>query len=219
MDPYMSVLFMFTTSFPEAMLITYFAIQFMGGRPRLPDILLIGLIQAVVAYIVRSLPIPFGLHTVILLVSFAALIHLIARVPLAAASIGTIAGFLVLVLIEPVVNVMVVLVTGQSTESLFYDPYKRLLVAIPILLIMLLITLILKRFGINFVRITGWQVVSEKYQIDINTGDSEIYRKYLPAFVFVFLPLMLLLMVNYWLQFQIYGGVSYPSSPFRIFFN
>jgi len=179
---------MLTTSFPEAMLITYFSIQFMGGRPRLPDILLIGLIQAVVAYIVRSLPIPMGLHTILLILSFAVLIHLIARVSLWAASIGSIAGVLVVILVEPVVSQFVIFITGLTMESLLDDHFKRILVSMPVFFIMLLIILLFKKFGLNFARITRWQVISERYHVDINTGSADIYKQYLPAVVFLFLP-------------------------------
>jgi len=51
MDPYMSIPIMLLISFPEAVLLSYLAVWFMGYKPRLPELILIGLIQAVIAYI------------------------------------------------------------------------------------------------------------------------------------------------------------------------
>lgn len=93
MDPYMSVFFMFTISFPEAVLCSFFAVQFMGGKPRLRECVLIGLIQMLVAFIVRILPMPFGLHSILLGLSTASLICLISRIPFFSAAIGTVVVF------------------------------------------------------------------------------------------------------------------------------
>jgi len=216
----MSVFFMITVSFPEAMLASYFAIQFMGYRPRLPDVVIIGLIYAVVAYIVRSLPIPMGLHTILLIMSITVLIHLIARVSLWAASIGSIAGAFLSLLSDAAASQFVMFVTGQTMESLLDSHYKRMLVSIPALSIMFLIVLLFKRFNINFARITRWQVVSQKYQVDINSGDAGIYKQYLPAVVFLFLPVMLLWLVNFTqVSVQMNGDGDYHAISFKVLFN
>lgn len=211
---------MVTVSFPEAMLASYFAIQFMGGRPRLPDVVVIGMIYAVVAYIVRNLPIPMGLHTILLLMSIIVLIHLIARVSLWMAAIGSIAGALLSLLADAAASQFVMFVTGQTMESLLDSHYKRMLVSIPALSIMFLTVLLFKRFNINFAKITRWQVISEKYQVDINAGSADIYKQYLPAVVFLFLPVMLLWLVNFTqVSVQMSGDGDYPATSFKVLFN
>ncbi len=105
MDPYMSIFLMIAISFPEAILVSYFAIMFMGGKTRFFEILLIGVVQAGVAYVIRSLPIPGGyLHTIFLVISYIALIAFVARLPIWSAVVGVIAGIIVLLFFEIILN-------------------------------------------------------------------------------------------------------------------
>lgn len=215
----MSVFFMLTVSFPEAMVISYFVITFMGGRPRLPEIIIIGVIQAFVAYIVRSLPIPLGVHTILLMMSYVVLLNLIARVSMWASSVGVIVVLIINILAEILVTQFVTAATGLSIASLVNDKYNRLLYTIPTTLVMLAITVLFRRFNITFARITGWQTIREKYNINPEQGSSLIYKEYLPAGVFILLPILLLWIINFTqVSVQMYYGGDYPSH-FKVLFN
>lgn len=219
MDPYMSFFFMFTISFPEALVVSFFAITFMGGKPRIPAIIIIAAIQSIVAYIVRSLPIPVGMHTIFLAVSYMILISLIARVSIGASSIGVISVLIVNIITEVGIIRLVTDVTGLSIADLVNDKYRRLMFTVPITVVMFIIAILFRRFDITFVRITGWQSLREKYKIYHDPGSSILYREYFPTVVFVLLPILLLWLINYTsVTVQIDRAGDY-TSHFKVLFN
>ncbi len=211
----MSVLIMLTISFPEALLMTYLAIQFMGGRPRLTEVILIAMIQAIVAYIVRSLPIPVGSHTVLLALSYITLLVIIARLPYWGAAIGIITGFVFLIILEIFVIQLMLNVAGITLQSIIIDPYKRIMVFVPIAGMMLIMILVFKKYDITFHRIIRWRVPENKYPAYADTGNKE----YLPAVIFIFLPIFLLFILNFtYVSVEIDVAGSYPDL-FKAFFN
>ncbi|MCL4441402.1 MAG: Spo0B domain-containing protein [Firmicutes bacterium] len=219
MDSYMSVFFMLTVSFPEALVVSYFVITFMGGRVRLPEIIIIALIQAVIAYTVRSLPIPMGAHTILQLISYVLLISLISRLPILASSVGIIVISIIYLLTEIAVTQLVEFATGLTMAGLVEDQYNRLLFFIPTIATMFTIAFLFNRFNVTFVRLTGRQTVIEKYKINSEHESSVLYRDYLPAVVFVFLPLFLLWLINFTnVSVKVYYGGDYPGH-FKVLFN
>ncbi|MFZ5651299.1 MAG: sensor histidine kinase [Bacillota bacterium] len=220
MDPYMSVFFMLTVSFPEAIVLSYFVITFMGGKPRLPEIILIALIQAVVAFITRSLPIPMGMHTIFQMMSYIILIFLIARLSMWASSVGIVVVVILLIMTEVGVTQLVTAATGLTMSDLVNDQYKRLLFTVPTTVVLFAIAVLLKRFNVTFAKITGWQAIKEKYQETPEKGSSVLYKEYLPAVVFILLPLMLLWLLNFThVSVQVNDSGGYYPDLFKILFN
>lgn len=220
MDPYMSVFFMLTVSFPEAIVLSYFVITFMGGKPRLPEIILIALIQAVVAFIVRSLPIPMGMHSIFQIISYIVLISLMARISMWASSVGVIVIAIIFILTEVGVTQLVTAVTKLTMVDLVNDQYKRLFFTVPTTLVLFVTALLFKRFNITFSRITGWQAIREKYRETHEKGSSVLYKEYLPAVVFILLPLMLLWLLNFThVSVQVNDSGGYYPDLFKILFN
>lgn len=220
MDPYMSIFFMLTISFPEAMLMSYFVIQFMGGRPRLLEVVLIGLIQMIVAYIVRTLPIPMGLHTILLGLSCTTLIYLISRIPFLSAVIGFVAGITLEILQEVFVMQTFLRITGLNIETAINNPYMRVFIYIPIAAIMLVTIILFKRYDITFARITRLQPFNGKYQLDSGPGSDLSYKEYLPAVIFIFLPVFLLFLVNFsYVSVQIGDNRGQYPVLFKFLFN
>ncbi len=220
MDPYMSVLIMLTISFPEAMLMSYFAIQFMGGKPRLIEIVLIGLIQSVVAYIVRTLPIPIGLHTIIQILSLITLIFIIARIPYLVATIGGIFSLILLIIQEVFVTQIITVVTGKTIQALINDPYMRIIIFIPLAVVMLSTIILFKKSNITFARITKWQTFNEKYSTETGLGNLTLYKEYLPSVIFIFLPLFLLFILNFtYVSVKVDVNSYFYQDLFKILFN
>ncbi|MFZ5645262.1 MAG: sensor histidine kinase [Bacillota bacterium] len=216
MDPYISLFFMITISFPEALVVSFFVITFMGGRGRLPEIILIAIIQAVIAYIVRTLPIPMGMHTVIQAVSYMLLISLITRISIWASSVGIIVVLIINILVEISVLRIVTAATGLSIVELVNDHYNRFLLFVPVASIMFIIAVLFRRFNITFVRITNWQTVKEKYRV---SQEPLLYKEYLPAVVFVLLPILLLWLINFTsVSVQMNNSDDYPGH-FKVLFN
>lgn len=219
MDPYMSFFFMFTISFPEALVVSFFVITFMGGKPRIPAIVIIAVIQAVIAYIVRTLPIPVGTHTIILAMSYIFLISIISRISIWASSVGVITVLIINIILEVGAIRLITLVTGLSIADLVNERYNRFLFFVPVTTIMFSISVFFKKLDITFSRITGWQTIKNKYNINPEPGSSILYKEYLPAVVFILLPILLLWLINYTsVSVQINQGKEYPSH-FKVLFN
>jgi len=219
-DPYMSVLIMMTISFPEAMLMAYFAIQFMGGKPKLMEVILIGLVQAVVAYIVRSLSIPIGLHTIIQIISFITLIYVVSRVSLWIAAIGITVGAIIEIIFEIITAQVMLKVIGITIEDVINDHYMRIFFYIPVALSILITIVVFKKYGITFGKITKWQYFNDKYRVSQEVGDGVLPREYLPAVIFIFLPIFLLFMLNFaYVSVQVNVNNSYYPDLFKVLFN
>ncbi|MFZ5645263.1 MAG: sensor histidine kinase [Bacillota bacterium] len=220
MDQYFSIFYMLTISFPEALVVSFFVIIFIGGSPRLQEIILIALIQTVIAYIVRAIPIPMGMHTLLQTISYIVLISVITRNTILASSVGVVAAAIIFILSEILVTQLVKAATGLTMVDLVKDEYNRLLFTVPATVLMLAITILFRKNNITFIRITGWNYLRLKYNVNTEHGISLLYRKYLPAMVFVFLPLLLLWLFNFThvpVQLGSYG--DYDQYFFKGWFN
>lgn len=192
----------------------------MGGKPKLVEIVLIGLIQSVVAYIVRNLPIPMGLHTILLELSYIILIYFIARVSFWIATIGIIAGSIIYLISEIIVVQLMTRITGITLNSVINDPYMRIFFFIPIASVILLTIVLFKKYDITFAKITRWQTFKVKYSIESEPGNGTLYKEYLPAVIFIFLPIYLLFIINFsYMSVQVSFFRGYYSDFFKILFN
>lgn len=63
---------LFVVSWPEAVLVSWLGLQLVGIRPRIPYLVLAGLLQALSSYLIRALPIDYGYHTIIQLIVLSA---------------------------------------------------------------------------------------------------------------------------------------------------
>jgi len=220
MDPYMSVLIMLCASFPEAALMSYFAIQFMGGKPKIIEVILIGLIQAVIAYIVRTSPIPFGAHTIIQILTTIVLIAIIARVQLISAIIGFVCVFIVYIIDSILIEYLITLTLGLTMSSIINHPYFRFVLFVPIALVFLMIILLFKKYEINFFKIAKWQEIGNKLTIIDDNNGKYVKSQYVTALIFVFLPLFILYLVNSaYVKVEVTDTGEYNSKLFIIMFN
>lgn len=211
---------MLTISFPETMLMAYFVILFMGGKPRLVEIVLIGLIQSVVAYIVRTLPIPVGLHTILQIMSYIVLLHLISRISIWVASIGIIIGVAIYLLQEILVTQLILNITHLTLDVVIKDPYMRIYFFIPSACVMLGLILLIKRFKFTFAKVTKFQAFIEKYSLDPGPERNILYREYLPAAIFIFLPVLLLFVLNFtYISVTLEDYSGHYSNLFKVLIN
>lgn len=200
LDPYMSVLFMLAISFPEAMLMSYLAIQFMGRRPIITEIILIGLIQSVIAYIARNLSIPVGVHTIVLTMTNISLIFIIARMKLWSASVGFIIVLIIYIFQEILVSQLIVYVTGITLPDLINNPYMRIIIFIPLAAILFITIIIFKKYDLTFAKVFKSWNLNGKHNVNKVNYEQEsniIHKEYLLAVIFIFLPVFLLFILNF----------------------
>lgn len=64
---------------PENLALACLILALAGRKLKLKNVLIIGLLQAVVLYVVRSLPITFGVHTIVAIISLALFLNLTVK--------------------------------------------------------------------------------------------------------------------------------------------
>ena len=115
---------------PEQIAVTTLAFIIANLPIRWNRIILTGSVLAFSAYLVRLLPIPFGIHTIVLiLLLFLFLTNLGADFSLSL--IASLISFLALIIFEIICVSLLMPVFGVQTETLLTDPIIRVLISVP----------------------------------------------------------------------------------------
>jgi len=99
-------------------------------------IILIGIALAVCAYVVRLFPIPFGIHTILLLVLLFIALTLLVKGEFSLSLIASLLSFLALVLFEFVCLSLLMPILGVTPETLSTHPIIRIAIAEPQVLLL-----------------------------------------------------------------------------------
>jgi len=109
-------------------------------------VLLIGIILAICAYVVRLFPIPFGIHTILLIILlFIALIKL-GKGDFSLSLLASLLSFLALAIFEFACLSLLMPVFGLTPESLSTDSIKRIAIAEPQVLLLFIFAFLLNKF-------------------------------------------------------------------------
>jgi hypothetical protein len=124
---------------PEGMASAYFGLTVFGLRFKTIDIIVIGLLHALMALFVRSLPFTFGVHGVILAVWLTVVIYLRLRCPIIKAIGATLLSGGMLAIFETVLFIVLINGFGMEYEAILANPVQRTLVGLtsPFVLILL----------------------------------------------------------------------------------
>lgn len=193
----MSLLFMLTISFPEAMLLSYLAIQFIGKKPVISEVVLVGLVQMVIAYIVRSFPIPVGMHSILLMCSTILIIFMITRIPLWSITTGYIVIFVIYFVVEITTTQLFLMITGMTIQGIIHHPYMRIVLFAPAAFLMLAIIIIFKKYSITFSRVAKWEVIIEDLKDETKVDSHVLLKQFVPAVVLILLPVLILYILNF----------------------
>jgi len=119
------------TSVPETFLILKMGFQFFNLHVSYTKALALSLIVSIFAIFVWKLPIPFGVHTIILLVFATILTTIVTGTKLLHCFIAILAGLLILLGVEGVVAQLALKTTGTTTNSLTLNPWLNVLYFLP----------------------------------------------------------------------------------------
>ncbi len=109
-------------------------------------ILAFACVLATVIYIIRNLPVTFGLHSVAAILLMALLIARFTRVPLSTSFITAFAGFALLALLEVSVYEIVGQLLNVESSYFVFTPYTRMLIGLPQAIILIVIAPIIARY-------------------------------------------------------------------------
>ena len=113
----------FTISIPESLLMVLVGFQLYNLEVRFRDAVAIGTISALLSYLVRKLPIVFGLHTLIGIVVLILLCWFVTRYPLTKVIYSVLTGFAVLAVTQSIL--LPLCLALASMEFSFMKLYPR----------------------------------------------------------------------------------------------
>jgi len=113
-------------------------------------ILIIALFHWCLASILRSLPISFGVHGIILIFSLCIWLTLLAKIQQLTALKASLIGFIVLVIIESLIFALIVKFTGLDFQYITNTPKIRLICGYPQVLVLFLFAVLLRKRNKKF---------------------------------------------------------------------
>ncbi len=139
-------------SFPEAMLVAALGFRLLGIALRWPHLVAIGVLQALTAWGIRALPVPFGVHTVVLAAAFTLIIWRVARVPYRVAAIGGLLGLTIYMVIEFLSVSSLFRIMGLSLPAVWAGGWTlRVLLFLPQALVVLLLIVLVSVFRLRLI--------------------------------------------------------------------
>ncbi|MDD3654495.1 MAG: GHKL domain-containing protein [Desulfotomaculaceae bacterium] len=196
-------------SFPETILVTVLGFLLIGIEPRWRDLLIIGAIQALNSFIVRYLPVPFGLHSILEILLYTLNIRLITRLPYYIVILVSLLGLILYGSIETIIAPFMLYVTGYSLSDVLERTFIRILFFLPQALIMLVFILAIKYFKISLIS------YSQKYNQSGEYFSNIINKQNLLINIIILMPLLLLIILNVTYNAFDFSGIS--DSQINIF--
>lgn len=127
----MPLLALFLQSMPEGFIVNALGLLLVGHRPRLARLALAAVITSTVSYFVRALPLPFGLHTLILVAVTVVVLMVTLRVSWRVAVLSVFIGVTLLALGEGISIPLMTSLTGVPMEKVIASTWLRIVFPLP----------------------------------------------------------------------------------------
>lgn len=126
----------------EASAVIFLCLSLMKKELPTKKILLYGFILASITWLVRIMPIPFGIHTLVYCIGLMLIMYMIARTSFGKTFTTVFIGLFVLICAETLVHVLYEILIGGVS---FVDGWLWLLLGWPQIIIIFLLALLIKR--------------------------------------------------------------------------
>ncbi|ACV63940.1 signal transduction histidine kinase regulating citrate/malate metabolism [Desulfofarcimen acetoxidans DSM 771] len=214
---HMSILQLLLVSLPEAVLLAALGFTLINFQPHLRQLLLIGIFQTFASYIVRASKLSFGLHTILLLLVFILIIHLVTHLKVFVSSLVGLLGFTTIALIEALYVPQLLKITGYTIAEILNHPIMRIYFFIPETGLLLMIILLCRHFNINIMS----YLERKKTQVSValmkknNFGNNNFNKEYFLPITLILLSICLLAMLSN--TFVFFRSVLLKDSFINIF--
>lgn len=141
--PFVSLIFQ---GIPEQIALTALAFTIANAELKCLKIVTIGTCLAIVAYLVRKLPIPFGLHTIILIILLFLFLVFWAKGDIDVSFLGSTLSFLILIGYELVCVSTMIKVFNIDPETLMTNTIPRILIFEPQAFLLFLTAFLVKKY-------------------------------------------------------------------------
>ncbi len=132
-------------SVPQTFLIIKIGFQLFNLQLSYSRALMLSFIVGILAVFARELPLPFGVHTIILIVFSALLTVVVTGINLWHCFISILTGTLILGVLEGVLLPIFLKITATTTDSLALNPWLNILYFMPLSIIMIFFYLLAKK--------------------------------------------------------------------------
>ena len=208
---HMNIYSLLLVSFPETVLVTALGFMLVGIKLRWRDLLIIGVLQSGISYIVRSSPIPFGIHSILQIILFTLNILLITRLPYRIVLVVALLGTIIYCSVETVAIPVMFRITGYSINDVFTHTAIRTLFFLPEALMMLIFIAACSFFKISL--IDNFSACAQSRYIARNLEKNAkvdlIKKQGFIIYVVILLPLFLMIILN---NAYIAASLNYFSS-------
>lgn len=138
---------------PECLAVAALALVLAGWPLEPQNVFLIGLPQAVAAYLVRLLPLSFGVHSIILIVILAVNLNVLLKIKLSRGILSALVVMIILCFAETIIISLMVFITGIPFEQVYRETYITILYGWPHVIFIFLLAL-----GINSRRTRAFSI-------------------------------------------------------------
>jgi len=195
----MTLLQLLLVSLPEGMLVAAMGITLTGSKPCPEQLLFIGIFHALASYIIRSSLVPFGLHTIALLLIFIPIIYAFTPLNLVTSAVAGLAGLTIFASVETLVSLQLLEITGYKYQEVLSDPLMRIYFFLPEAIVLLLLILLFQRYNLNLLSFWRRTTQAEKRSASSNKNESEedtLVKQYFPLIALILCPILLLALLN-----------------------
>lgn len=195
----MTLFSLLMVSFPEAVLVAALGFLLVGIRPWWRDLLIIGVVQAGFAYLIRLSPVPFGIHSILEIFLFMLNIRLVTRLPYRIVLLVSFLGLIFYGSVETVIAPLMLHITGYSMSDVFEYNFARILFFLPQALVMLIFIAACKLFKISLIGYSqghGHSGHLSRMNFQKNLKADIVNKQNFLIFVVTLLPLLLLVILN-----------------------
>lgn len=210
-----SFLIMLLISFPEAMLVGLLGLSILGFKPGLKQILSIGFIEAAVSYLILSLPIPFGIHTILQFITFTLIIYFVMFIPYKISFLATLLGLSIYASVEAVSMPLLLNLTGYSVTMVLNNFWLRLTFFLSQVIILILLILIVRRYNVKLTEYRNLFFKTDAFYQSIRS--FKINKSFILICFFLtqnFLVALLFVFNYYWVSNRlVYDSLASVSIP------
>lgn len=139
-------------SLPEGLIIIALGLVLIGQKLWPGKIIMIAALSALAMFLIRRLPLIFGLHTIIGVFVLTILLILIYKVRPKMAFAGALLAIAGLITTQLLVSSVVLYITGLTVQQVLSSTVLRVIVPIPEELVLALITLLCIKYKFSFVQ-------------------------------------------------------------------
>ncbi|KJS23304.1 MAG: hypothetical protein VR72_01860 [Clostridiaceae bacterium BRH_c20a] len=137
-----------TVSIPETFLCLSLGFSLFNVPVNNKDKLILSILAGISSYIIRKIPLLFGVHTFIFLIFLVILTRLLCKIGLIQSVICILAGMMIVGILQSITSPLIIDLSGINVNEVSDKPWINLILFLPSGLIMTLLYYLIKKFNL-----------------------------------------------------------------------